>query len=279
MLLLEQLLPPVALAGAVAAIGSLLALREKRNPIRAAAGVLAAAYAAGHFSIAAPTSFPPADSVQWLPYFALAGTAAACSARWIPTRAARLAALGLFSAAALRLLLAPKFRHAWSAEQGWLWVVGLSALALLSATGLTLAGRSSSRPAELPLLMLFLATGTAAALALSGSLLLGQFAGILAAALLGAFPLLRRGEGRLDEAAAVFSLLHLCLLAGGHVFSGLPAPGAVPLALAPLAVAASGWLVKESSSSRAAPAARWLAAAGCVGLALHAALRSSPPWI
>ncbi|NLT71162.1 MAG: hypothetical protein GXX91_10770 [Verrucomicrobiaceae bacterium] len=285
MFLLEQLLPAVALAGAVAALLSALALRcENARFSRAAAVFLpAVAYAAGHFFVTGWTSFPPADTTNWLPYFGLAAAAIVSSACPLPSKTARLAIFGLLCAGAMRLLLAPKFRYAWSAEEGWLQVVGLCALVLLARVGFTLTKRRAPHPIESPLLMVFLPAGTAVALMLSGSLLLGHFGFILSAAHVGALLLFRRSEAFAGEAAAVFSLLHVSLLACGIFFSDLPATSAILLALSPhlasLLERIVGSFVGKTPVPRRAGALRLSAVAALVGVALFVALRSSPPWI
>ena len=285
MVLLEQLLPAVALAGAVAALLSAFALRRGNDRFsRAAASFLpAVAYGAGHFLVTGWTSFPPTDTTNWLPYFGPAAAAIVASASLLPSKTVRLALFGCFCAGAMRLLLAPKFRYAWSAEEGWLRVVGLCALILLARAGFTLMKRRAPHPIESPLLMVILPAGTAVALMLSGSLLLGHFGFILSAAYVGSLLFFRRGEASAEGAAAVFSLLHVSLLACGYFFSDLPALSAIPLALAPLFVSgcdsAFGLFVRKSTSPQRASAMRLLVALVLIGVALSIAFRSSPPWI
>lgn len=284
MFLMETLLPAVALAGAVAVIGSALGRRSRNAPVaRTLVALLpAAAYSTGHFIVTGWTAVPPADTTNWLPYFGLAAAALVSSPPRRPSQTARLAVFGLLCIVAMRLLLAPKFRYFWSSEQGWLWVTGLTALTLLAAAGFAVAERRSSPPLEPPLLLSLLPAGTAVALMLSGSFLLGIFAAVLSAAFLGSLVFVWRTRPRLDGAAEVFSLLHVSLLTCGYFFSGLPLVSLLLLALTPLLVAGFdgvlGSFVREPPFSHGRSLSRLLTAATLIGVALFFALYSSPPW-
>lgn len=284
MFLIEQVLPAAALAGAVAVIVSALVRRSGNTRVfRIAVAFLpAAAYGAGHYSVTGGTSFPPTDTTNWLPYFALAAAAVVSLTSLLPSRIARLAIFGLLCVGAMRLLLAPKFHYLWSAEQGWLWVIGLSALILLGAAGVALTERRSSHPVELSLLLSLLPAGTAVALMLSGSLLLGFFAAVLSATFLGNLVLVWRSRPPLDGATAVFSLLHVSLLACGYFFSGLPLLSFVLLALTPLLAAGServfGSFVRKLPFPHGASVLHLLSAAALITAALIVTFCSSPPW-
>jgi len=275
MFLLEQILPAVAVAAAVAVAVSAFALCAKHGRVVAAltAFGLSAGYFAGHIFITGWRPFPPTDTTNWLPYFALAAAAIGSLAFLLNSKAARIAVLGLLFVGAMRLLLAPKFRYGWSAEQGQLWVVGLACAALLLALSLAAIARRSLFALE-PLLLIIVSAGTAGALMLSGSLLLGQFAAVLSAAVLGSFVLTWRGRIDGDGAASVFSLLLVALVACGYFFAELPALSAILLATAPL-----GALIPNGiSAPRWAAAVRMALVAAAVSGAMLAAFRSSPPW-
>jgi len=274
MFLLEQLLPAVAVTAAVAAVASAFALRgiRARASGALAACALGAAYFAGHVFSTGWTLFPPTDTTNWLPYFALAAGAIGSLASLVASKAARIAVFGLTCVGAMRLLLAPKFRYGWSAEQGWLWVVCLGCVALLQALNLAAKARRSSIAIELPLLQIIVSAGTAGALMLSGSLLLGQFAAVLSAATIGSLVLALRGRIDVDGTALVFSLLLVALLACGYFFAELPALSAVLLATAP-----AGALIPVGIfAPRWAAVARVVVVAATVSGAMLAAFRSSP---
>src|SRR5687768_7789408 len=127
MFLLKQILPAVLLAMAVAAGVQGFALwrgtpRARRAFTPVALGL---GYFSGHFFITGWTPFPPTDTTNWLPYFALA--AAGLGAIWSAFQKAAVAwgFLVLMAVCAMRLLLAPKFRYGWAMGQGWIWVIGL----------------------------------------------------------------------------------------------------------------------------------------------------------
>src|SRR5688572_15441724 len=209
MFLLDQLLPAVAVAAAVAAAVSAFGLRWKgaRASRVLAACALGAGCVAGHIFITGWTPFPPADTTNWLPYFALAAAAVGSLAFLLNSKAARIAVLGLVCVGAMRLLLAPKFRYGWSAEQGWLWVICLGSVALLLSLCVGAMGARLSIAMEPPLLLIIVSAGTAGSLMLSGSLLLGQFAAVLSAAVLGSLVLAWRSRIDGDSAAPVFSVV------------------------------------------------------------------------
>lgn len=264
------------MAAAVAAMVSVLALCGRRNHAsRVWAGcALGAGYFAGHVCITGWTAFPPTDTTNWLPYFALAAAAVGSLAFLLNSKAARIAVLGGVCVGAMRLLLAPKFLYGWSAEQGWLWVGGLGCAALLLTLSLAAMARRSLIAMEPPLLLAIVSAGTAGALMLSGSLLLGQFAAVLSAAVLGSLVLTWRGRIEGDGVASVFSLVGVALLASGYFFAELPALSAVLLATAPV-----GALIPiRISAPRWAAAVRVAVVVAVVGGAMLAAFRSSPPW-
>src|SRR5687768_4997901 len=156
MFLLKQILPAVLLAMAVAAGVQGLALwrgtpRAQRALTPAALGL---GYFSGHFLITGWISFPPTDTTNWLPYFALA--AAGLGTFWgaSPKSAPAWAALLLLAVAALRLLLEPKFRYGWGPGQGWIWVIGLGFGIVLLGVILCALVRRSSTPIEIPVALL-----------------------------------------------------------------------------------------------------------------------------
>src|SRR4051812_13833849 len=113
MFLLKQILPAAIIAMVIAAAfsGGLRLLRNDRlrnvlNPFAAAFG-----YAAGHFFLTGWTPFPPSDTTNWLPYFALAAATAGSLLQLVGFETIRIAFSGVIGIAAMRSLLNPKFRY------------------------------------------------------------------------------------------------------------------------------------------------------------------------
>src|SRR5438874_242565 len=202
MFLLKQILPAVAIAMAVAAAVCGLALWWGKEKARRALGPLAIglAYGTGQLVITGWKSFPPSDTTNWLPYFAL--IAAALGVFFPERRAsvrpgreesrpserrawAHLLVFALLTAGALRLLLKPKFQYGWSLGQGWLWLTGLALAIVLLAVAVDLLALRTQRAIELPTYLLIVCAGAVGALMLSGSMLLGQLATALGAAIFG----------------------------------------------------------------------------------------------
>jgi hypothetical protein len=270
MFLLKQVLPSPLLAFAVAAASAGIALLWRGERTRSAFVCLALAlgYTAGHFLIAGVAKLPPADTTNWLPYLGLLAAAGGLLTRW---QTVRWLLLGLIAGGGLRLLLAPIFRQDSSAGLGWLWVVGLAGLTVLLSMTLSVLSRSASNKLEIPLCLLMVSAGSAAALILSGSLLLGQFALVLTGAIAGASIAQRRG-GATDDSAVV-ALLLVALLASGYFFADLKAPAAAFLVTAPLFALAPIRVARSSVRF----ALRLLLVGAPVLAALILAFRSSPP--
>lgn len=235
MFLFKQILPAAIVALLVAAAVSALGLLSKNARLREALAPLAlgGGYIAGHFYITGWVSFPPADTTNWLPYLAL--TAAVCAALFHSLARAPLRFLlfGLICLGALRLLLQPKFRYGWSAAEGWMWVACLALVIVALAIALGLLSRRALATGEWLAILLIVSVGSAGALMLSGSILLGQFATVLTAAVIGVLMCFFRGTTTGAEIAPVFSLLLGALLASGYFFAALPASSALLLAFAP----------------------------------------------
>jgi hypothetical protein len=236
MSLLEQILPSAIIAMMVAAgiYGVALYWGKERARATLSPVALGFAYLSGHLVITGWVTFPPADTTNWLPYFALATAVLGALFALVAINAwARGLIFALVSAGALRLLLKPKFQYGWSLGEGWLWVAGLVSAFVLLAVILDALGRRPATANELPAFLLATCAGTFGALMLSGSILLGQFGAILGAAVFGSlvFAVGRVALG--PGIAPVFSLLMGALLVCGYFFADLPLTSAILLALAP----------------------------------------------
>jgi hypothetical protein len=155
MSLLEQILPSAIVAMVVAAGLCGLALFWGKDRLRGALGPLAIglAYLSGHFWITGWVTFPPGDTTNWLPYFALTGAVLGACCALVATKAwARALIFALVSAGALRLLLKPKFQYGWSLGEGWLWVGCLVCAFVLLAIILDALVRRPATAVEMPAL-------------------------------------------------------------------------------------------------------------------------------
>jgi hypothetical protein len=271
MLLLKQILPAAVIAMMVSAgvCGFALYWRNARG--RSALGPLAVgiAYFAGHLFLAGWAPFPPTDTTNWLPYFALAAAVPGAflslssshpkgpvsarpgreesrpseteerrenlSGRALkPPAWARVLIFGVVSASALRLLLRPKFQYGWSPTEGCIWVACLAGAIVLLAIILDALGRRSATAVEMPAFFLIICTGIFGAMMLSGSMLLGQFAAVLGAAVFGSMVFTARKVAFAQGIVPVFSLLVGALVVSGYFFAELPAISGVLLAFAPI---------------------------------------------
>ncbi len=276
MFLLEQILPAAIIALMVSAGVCGLALSWGRESARNALSPLAIglAYLSGHFVITGWVTFPPADTTNWLPYFALTGGVLGACCTLIATRVwARVLIFALISGGALKLLLKPKFQYGWSLGEGWLWIGCLICALVLLAAILDALGRRSATAVEMPAFLLLNCAGTFGALMLSGSMLLAQFAVVLGAAVFGSLVFMARKVALGRGIVPVFSLLMGTLLVSAYFFAELPLSSAVLLAFAP-AVA----LVPISMPNKLlAFAIRTAFVSAPILIALVLAFRSSPP--
>ena len=309
MFLLKQILPAAIMAMMVAAGVCGLALYWGKERARGAVGPLALglAYLSGHLVITGWVPFPPADTTNWLPYFALAAAVLAslfsaaslfpeggASARPGREKAgpsetearrgrvsdgalklpawARVLIFSLVSAGALRLLLQPKFSYGWSLTDGCIWVACLAGAMVLLAIILDALARRPATAVEMPAFLLITCAGTVGALMLSGSMLLGQFAVVLGAAVFGSLVLTARKVALGRGIVPVFTLLLVPLLLSGYFFAELPASSAALIAFAPV-------LALIPIRMRAIPTFPVRAALMSVPIlvALVLAFRSSPP--
>src|ERR1051326_8673634 len=188
MFLLKQILPAAIVALMVAAGVCGLALWSGKGRTRDALCPLAmgVAYLSGQLVITGCGSFPPTDTTNWLPYFALATALLGATYGMLALKPSmRALILAVVSAVALRLLLKPKFQYGWSPAEGWLWVACLVCALVLLAMILDALARRTAIPIEMPAFLLVVSAGTSGGLMLSGSVLLGQFAAVLTAAVFG----------------------------------------------------------------------------------------------
>jgi hypothetical protein len=290
MFLLKQILPATILAMVIAASVCGLALVWGKERARSALAPLAMgiAYFVGHLFIAGWVGVPPSDTTNWLPYFALGsavlgtfvpeGRASARPGREEsrPSKTGAWMLLFLFalvSAGALTLLLKPKFQYGWSSGEGLTWVGCLTCAIVLLAVILNGLTRRSAITVEMPAIVLITCAGIFGALMLSGSMLLAQYAAVLAGAVFGSLVFSARNVALGRGIVPLLSLLLGALLISGYFFAELPAAAAVLLAFAPIFA-----LIPISLRSKPlAFGVRISLVSIPILLALVLAFRSSPP--
>jgi hypothetical protein len=238
---------------------------------------LGLAYIAGHCGLAWP-AWPPLDVQDRLPFLALAATVLGLlESRWPGPAWTRWENRILATGMLLFFVMVPGMGENWGTKEGNLRLAAWGVSLLASSANLdALAARLSGARIVLPAMVV--AAGAAAALLVSGSAVLGQLAGVLAAAL-GACWVVSWWKPPLSLArggTAVLIVVLGALVLEGNVFSQLPAASAMLLACAPGAV----WLGRVGPLRRLAGAKATILAAALaavpVGLALGLALRAAP---
>jgi hypothetical protein len=274
MFLIKQILPVASVAALASVLMCAVTLAWRGRAQQALVPfIIATGYACGHLFIVGRCSLPPTDTLNWLPILALGAAAVGHALALLPHRRTRMLAAGFVAAGALRLLLHPLFSHAWTGGVGWMWVTGLSVAAVLMMQSLDALSRQSSSRLETPLLLFIVSAGTSIALSLSGSLLLGQFAAVLGAALAGMLALGWRGPVNREASSFVFSLLLMALIVSGHLFAELPATSGLLLAVSPPLAG----IPIPASRPLSILATRIVLISAPIALALLLALQASPP--
>lgn len=277
MFLLQQILPAALVAMMVAAGISGLALfwaigrgRVALSPVAVGFG-----YFVGHLFAAGWVGFPPKDTTNWLPFFALvsavlSGLAGFASSfrLWL-----RMLILTLLTVGGLRLLLNPKFQFAWSVFEGSAWVAALLVLVLGIAFVLDALAQRQVVAGETVAFFLLICGGTFAALMISGSIFLGQCAAVLCAAVAGSSVLIAKDIVAARSTMPLFSLLLVSLLLSGYFFAELPAVTASLIIAAPL----FGLIPIRTPGALPSAGIRIILVALPITVALFLAFRASPP--
>ena len=198
---------------------------------------LSAGYIVGYIGLEGLPPFPPREGVHWLCYLAIIGLIS--GAFWHFSRRGRLIGQIGLSIVIPRLLLNSAFKYTWGPLEGIIWWACLAVAIFIfwhiiqqSFTILPAGGSS-------PFVYFGLSGGTALTLALSGSLRLGQHAGILVAVFAASWIITLVGQ-RSDDKWQVFPLgaspVVALVLAGiwmnGYFFEEVPAVSAILLAIA-----------------------------------------------
>ena len=279
MQLLKQMLPSAVLGAAVAgAILFVFARWWKSASRNGGAIAIGAGYIAGHVLAAGWAPFLPHSATHWLFWFAVIGTIVAAADELVrPKGTMRLVAWATICTIACRFILQPKFSYAWSAAEGWLWVLAVALGVVALTCGLDLIERRPLGMATLFSVTTVLGAGSCIALMLSGSLLLGRLACVLTSIaatsllLIIAVPAPFHPSG----AAVLLSLVCAGLWLSGFFYAELPAASVLLFAIAPALALLPGGGKTDS---------RWLElacrtgfAAVPVAVAVVLAFRASPP--
>ncbi len=275
----------MGLAAVVALLVSALGGRGPTWGRRALPIGLGLAYALGHAAVRGWLRrdwppFPPLDATDWVPWLALGASLLGLLETVAPTPAwARWENRLLMTALTLWLVLGPLLGGAWEPREGYVRLAGLG-LGMLAAWGvLDWQAERLGRATLLPLTLL--AGGTAAGLLLSHSLVLAEFAAVLAASLAACWlvGLWSPGLTPARGGVAVVVVVLAGLLLAGHFYAypELPGPVAATLAAAPLAL----WVDRLGPARRLGPWAssflRLAAVGGVVGVALVILVLQAPP--
>ena len=216
---------------------------------------LGAAYLSGHVIIAGWPPMPPRESTHWLFYIVLlSALLGVVDTRWTVPSSLRWSLRLVLTGLMLWLTLKPMVQYSWSRPQAAAWFAALGLAALLF-WGLvdSLAGRKSGP--GLTLCLLIVSVEGAALLGLSGSAMLGQLSGALAAALapIALIVLWRPAHSLPRGAVAVYVMASSALWLNGYFYAELTWFNALLLTIAPLgAWAGHARLARRLGSRQAA---------------------------
>jgi hypothetical protein len=277
--ILWGVLVPAVVSGAVLALDWGPWRREggRRGGDRVGAVALGGGFIAGQVGLVGVPPFPPIDATHVLVYLALVGTGLGL---WLGPRPATgpLGWLlrGAASLSAPAWLLRPLLTHRFELWSGVLWIGGLAFGTL--ALWIALEALAKRPPGSVGFLVpLVTASGGAVALLLSGSALVAQFAGVLAAALGPATVMASlRPRASLASAAPVEAILLSALWIAGLFYVEVPAWSALLLGVAPIAASAARLLAQRKLSPGAAGALAVLAAFASTAAAVAVAYREAP---
>ncbi|HHN73919.1 MAG TPA: hypothetical protein ENK10_01695 [Acidobacteria bacterium] len=249
-LLIGAALPFLVALFAMAVVGWVDRDRSRERGCRGFVIAVALAYPVAHGLIRGGLPFPPIETVDWLPFFALLAGGVGLIEAGLPVGRGRWLLRLVVVAGLLWTSLLPLVRYAWSALVAAGWMAALE-IAVLLFWGAVESHVRRDEPLATPLSLLLLSVGSSGILLLSNSALLGQLAGALAAAL-AAWLLMgllrpRKFPARGSGAAATLILAGLWLQ--GYFYADLPLSSLLLLALVPV-TAAAGEALRRRGRSR-----------------------------
>ena len=241
--LILGLLLPAVVGGGIFIFAKLLASKRESEHKKdwfsgwLVAVALGAGYIVGYIGLEGSPPFPPREGVHWLCYLAIIGLIS--GAFWYASRWGRLIGQIALSIVIPRLLLNSAFKYTWGQFEGIIWWVCLAVLIFIfwhivqqSFTILPAGGSS-------PFVYFGLSGGTALILVLSGSLRLGQHAGILVAVFAASWIITLVGQHSDNKwhvfplsASPVVTLVLAGIWMNGYFYEEVPAVSAILLAIA-----------------------------------------------
>lgn len=238
---MPPIVAPVLVPAAIAFLCLLISWRAWRRRRLAEEGhwggaaALTLGFLSAYFILVSWPAMPPKKAMDWMPYLVLiAGVAGVTQRKWGKRWYARfslnLLLGGLFAGVVLRSYL----QNTWERDEGILWIAGLAAATTLLRNTLERLA-TKRRGASLPLSLWLFCAATSVAYTMSGSALLGQLTGALAAVFGAAIVLAWWAPGLSLAAGAltVFAPVYVGLLIQAHFYSELPLLSAVLLYLTP----------------------------------------------
>jgi hypothetical protein len=233
---LKQLLFTVGVPAVVS--GILYLILRTITPKASVPLAVAIGYISGHLALQGLPKFPPSTIFHYLPYLALGTLLWTLLERfWPKNLIARWSLRTLVLLALLLYMLRRIIQNSWQLWETILWLAGILLVFLVVWWLLERLsqGESALRPPLFLTALVMLVTGSSITLAATGSVVLSQLAGVLAASI-GAIIVLSwlMNIEVTPSLAAVFIFLQGGLWVGGAVFSKLPVLSALILTLSPL---------------------------------------------
>jgi hypothetical protein len=220
---LSFLLPLIFQSAVIPFVIALMLSFALHRRVRSSAVViaLAVAFLASYFAtLHAQWSFVPHQALDWMPWIALFGAAAAMAVQRIPGSVARVLARAAVAVVAISLVVWPAQQSVGAAEAAA--IIGGAGLAITVAWSY-LAAAAATRPTP-PILLMIVAGGAGMSLMFDSSQAIGQLSGALASALAAMvvvnIPRIRAGFG--GDTAGFAVVVLGTLLTSAWLYAGLP---------------------------------------------------------
>ena len=244
-LFFNLLLPAIVCGGIFAAVAYINKKNENKKHLQwLTATALGIGYIVGYIGIEGKPTFLPKESIHWLFYFTI--LAILGSTYWDSTRWRRLITQLIYSVAIPRLLLNSYFQHIWGPIEGIIWWICLAIGVYIFWNIVLLSFSALPAGASVPFVYLGVSGGTALIIALSGSIVIAQHAGILvalfAAIWISTIILYRSGKNGdeynfqifSDSVSPMVTFLFGCIWINGYFYAEVPSASALLLVIVPI---------------------------------------------